>query len=171
MKNFYKKGFTLIELLVVIAIIGLLSSVVLASLNQARAKARDARRISDIHEINNAIQLYLSTNNQVPPGSSVTQNADPAPVYFAGSYLMGGGSWNSTFSTALAPYIKQLPEDPCGSSGCPDGPVRAYIYYGVPGTSRYKIFLYNNFESKSDTTGFNFTNDTNLVQGSASGSL
>lgn len=44
-------GFTLIELLVVIAIIGLLASVVFASLNTARQRGRDARRLSDVREM------------------------------------------------------------------------------------------------------------------------
>ena len=51
-------GFTLIELLVVIAIIGLLASIVLVSLNPARAKARDARRMSDLHNIQLALEMY-----------------------------------------------------------------------------------------------------------------
>ncbi len=53
-------GFTLIELLVVIAIIGLLSSIVLASLNPTHAKARDALRKSELGELRNAIELYYS---------------------------------------------------------------------------------------------------------------
>jgi type II secretion system protein G len=62
MKN-SNKGFTLIELLVVIAIIGILSSVVLASLNSARQKARDARRIADIKQIQLALELYAGDNS------------------------------------------------------------------------------------------------------------
>ncbi len=60
-------GFTLIELLVVIAIIGILSSVVLASLNTARLKARDARRISDIGQLQLALAVYYDAfNNKYP---------------------------------------------------------------------------------------------------------
>ncbi|PIY58013.1 MAG: secretion system protein G, partial [Candidatus Yonathbacteria bacterium CG_4_9_14_0_2_um_filter_47_74] len=61
-----KKGFTLIELLVVIAIIGVLSSVVLASLNTARGRANDARRISDLKAIEIALALYYDNNGAYP---------------------------------------------------------------------------------------------------------
>ena len=52
------QGFTLIELLVVIAIIGILSAVVLASLNTARQKGSDAAIQSDLSTIRNQAELY-----------------------------------------------------------------------------------------------------------------
>ena len=62
----YKRGFTLIELLVVIAIIGILSSIVLASLNSARQKGRDARRLADVKQLQLALELYYDANSSYP---------------------------------------------------------------------------------------------------------
>jgi len=99
-----KRAFTLIELLVVIAIIGVLSSVVLASLNSARSKANDAKRVSDLREIQKAVETYANDH--------------------LGNYPSTGGSWRSQCSSAgsyaqanIAPglvptYISQYPADP-----------------------------------------------------------
>lgn len=59
-------GFTLIELLVVIAIIGLLSTFAVVSLNEARLKARDARRLADVKQMITALELYYSSCYQYP---------------------------------------------------------------------------------------------------------
>ena len=67
-----ERGFTLIELLVVIAIIGILSSVVLASLNSARQKSRDARRIGDVKQLQLALEMYYDSNNGYPTTASST---------------------------------------------------------------------------------------------------
>jgi prepilin-type N-terminal cleavage/methylation domain-containing protein len=61
-KNHMKKGFTLIELLVVIAIIGILSSVVLASLNTARAKGADAAIKSNLANARAQAELFYNDN-------------------------------------------------------------------------------------------------------------
>ena len=68
LKYFKKnKGFTLIELLVVIAIIAVLASIVLVSLNTARIKGRDARRIADIKSLQVALELYYDSTSNVYP--------------------------------------------------------------------------------------------------------
>jgi prepilin-type N-terminal cleavage/methylation domain-containing protein len=63
MKNTYKRGFTLIELLVVIAIIGILASVVLASLNTARDKGANAAARSSLNNARAQAELYYDDNS------------------------------------------------------------------------------------------------------------
>jgi general secretion pathway protein G len=104
MTKSYKRGFTLIELLVVIAIIGILASIVLASLNSARQKGRDARRIADIKEIQLALELSydatgsypatISTSTLVTPGYISVIPADPAnnAAYSYSAYYTTGAS-------------------------------------------------------------------------------
>jgi prepilin-type N-terminal cleavage/methylation domain-containing protein len=117
-------GFTLIELLVVISIISLLTSIVLSSLNDAKAKARDARRIQDLAQIRNAIELYSSDNGGVlPPGND---NANDIK-YFA---QILNTNYNKV-ETALAPkYIPSIPKDPLDPGTTPTGfNLDGYWYY------------------------------------------
>lgn len=86
------KGFTLIELLVVIAIIGILSSVVLASLNSARKKSRDARRVADISQIKTALELEFDKSSAYPAALTTLKTSGfmaqiPVDPLNTGSYV------------------------------------------------------------------------------------
>ncbi|MEK9176963.1 MAG: prepilin-type N-terminal cleavage/methylation domain-containing protein [Patescibacteria group bacterium] len=99
------KGFTLIELLVVIAIIGILSSVVLASLNDARMKSRDAKRIADLKQLQLALELFFDGSGAYPTYAQYSTS----------------GTGNLT-----PQYMATLPKDPTANV--------IYTYVGLAGT-------------------------------------
>lgn len=109
-KNKQNKGFTLIELLVVVAIIGILASVVLASLNSARVKARDVKRMSDIRQIENALQLYITDKGHAP---DLEMNCSNPLVANSNCHAVSSDTSWAILEAELAPYISSLPTDPC----------------------------------------------------------
>jgi len=122
------RGFTLIELLVVISIIGLLSTIVVASLNSTRVKARDAHRVADLNSIRTALELFYDKNGYYPQSSCGWDcNA------YKTSYT---SNWDS-LKTDLAPYLSSLPKDPINSS-CTPWNTGCYSYsYGNVGRTTY----------------------------------
>jgi len=72
MKKNKKLAFTLIELLVVIAIIGILSTLAVVALQSARGSARDAKRVSDVKQMQTALELYFNDNGSYPTSIAST---------------------------------------------------------------------------------------------------
>jgi len=125
------KGFTLIELLVVIAIIGILSSVVLASLNTARAKARDAKRVAEIRQIETALEMYYNDNGKYPSiVHGLGYDTSCVPVQPVGC---GHCHRWCDLETALSPYISTLPRDPLGT-------VQSNYYYAYSSNTNDQMY-------------------------------
>lgn len=114
-----KKGFTLIELLVVIAIIGLLSTLAVVALGQAREKARDSKRLADLKQIQTALELYYTDNNAYPTGTALNLGED------AGALCLGSSGFGAAGCTS--PYMGQVPPDPQKAT-------KSYVY-NATGTS------------------------------------
>lgn len=97
-----KKGFTLIELLVVIAIIGLLSTLAVVALGSARQKARDSKRLSDVKQMQTALELYFTDYNTYPTSTHTNLGV--------GVTCLGATGWGT--SCGANPYMGLVPSDP-----------------------------------------------------------
>jgi general secretion pathway protein G len=109
MKNKRNRGFTLIELLVVIAIIAILSTVVMAGLNSARMKGRDAKRLSDIKQVQAALELYTDSCSGYPgnaAGALAQGTADGGPG------LGIAETDTCPAATTFGTYMAQVPANP-----------------------------------------------------------
>jgi len=109
------KGFTLIELLVVVAIIGILATVVLASLGSARSRARDARRMADMKNIQTALELYFLDNGSYPSTGSL--NTTYMDLTCTGASAIAPDLKTSNWIPNLVSggYISSLPQNPSGA--------------------------------------------------------
>ncbi len=143
-----KEGFTLIELLVVISIIGLLSSIVLTSVNSARAKARDARRKAEMAELVKALELYYDAYGKYPPfrpaNSCAGYRADWA------TSICTDPNWLTTDNNFLS-FLPTVPRDPVNRIGNDDTPWWFALTYTYGVTTDGQTYdLLTNLENKSD---------------------
>lgn len=101
--NNQKKGFTLIELLVVISIIGVLSTIVFSSFSQSREKARIAKRVADLKQVQNALEFYYAVNKSYPnPGGGFRSECN----------TWGGLARNNVIPGLVPTYLPIMPSDP-----------------------------------------------------------
>lgn len=143
MKSKLRKGFTLIELLVAISIIGLLSSIIFAGIQNARAKARDARRKSDLNQIRTALILYYDTyGNWMETGSGCGYNGNGN-----GWFNYEGGPYPKSMANCLidAGFIPSEIIDPTG--GRTSGPNSGYAYMKYHCGNPRRVYVYAKLET------------------------
>jgi type II secretion system protein G len=133
--NKKQKGFTLIELLVVIAIIGLLSTLAVVALNNARQKSRDAKRVADVKQIQTALELYYNDNSDYPNAVSaggaigatttymaVVPTAPTPPAGNAYTYTRtGAGTYTIVYSLEGSVQGITCTSSPCTHTASPAG--------------------------------------------------
>jgi prepilin-type N-terminal cleavage/methylation domain-containing protein len=119
------KGFTLIELLVVIAIIGLLASMSLIALNSAREKARNSRRLSDIKQIQTALEIRFNETKDYPDSID----------FGTGQIIASSSSFSGTV------YMDQVPSnpEPRNDGDCTDDD---YAYFPSPNSDSTYTLIY-----------------------------
>jgi len=142
------KGFTLIELLVVISIIGILSSIVFASLQTARGKARDALRVSDLNQIRTALFLYESANgNWMETGSGCGSSG-----YGNGWFNYVGGSYPKSMAQCLidAGLVSTIIIDP--TKGMSSTPTVGYTYMKYHCGNPLQVYVYAKLESRPQSS-------------------
>lgn len=102
-----RKGFTLIEILIVVAIIAILASVVLVGLGPTQQAGRDARRISDLQEDQNGLELYFNKCGYYPGTATGGTCANTATTGYA--------SMSAAVVGANVGITQALPLDPTNS--------------------------------------------------------
>jgi type II secretion system protein G len=112
------RGFTLIELLVVIAIIGILATIVLTVVEDAKLKARDAKRIADLHTIGQALELFRTSAGHYPVATGWVSDCGHA----GDNWIPDGTDYG--WSTG---YISVMPRDP--AQNCTKSPAQTYEYW------------------------------------------
>jgi prepilin-type N-terminal cleavage/methylation domain-containing protein len=96
-----KRGFTLAEFLVVIAIIGILLSIVLASINKSRENSKITQVLAQVKDLGVKVELYRSDTGQYPPDCRIPSPPNPTCTQENDPFLnsLGIPGWSGPYFT------------------------------------------------------------------------
>ena len=94
----------------VIAIIGLLAALIIPNLTQIRAKARDAKRVEDLRQLQTALEMYYSDHQAYPSGNIGSNSQDG--FCLERSLNEDGSCPSGKFCDLIKPYLARLPRNP-----------------------------------------------------------
>lgn len=121
-------GFTLIELLVVISIIGLLASVVLVSINSARQKSRNSKRLADVNQLAKGLELFYNQAGGYPTGTGATGTGYTAAAGAVfGSVILQSINTLGTYNMTPT-FMTTVPVSPTPYDGNCTASNNSYIY-------------------------------------------
>jgi type II secretion system protein G len=135
-KNLYKKSFTLIEILIVIVILGILTSLISGNFISSLKKGRDARRKSDLKQIQNALEMYYEDKKTYPTSISFGNKLCETTSCVSGEKI----------------YMQKVPNDPNSN----------FTYYYQSDGTYYRLYscIENNLDQGSgvNQSGYSGTN-------------
>jgi len=115
-----KEAFTLIELLVVIAIIGLVATLAVVGLQNVRQNARDSKRVSDMRQLQTALEVFFIENGRYPTEEEWNSGSISSP-------------------SSGSPLMYSIPSSPSPADGDCSEASNTYIYAPRDNGSSYTI--------------------------------
>ena len=147
-----KKAFTLVELMIAVALLGILAAIAIPTLQSHITEARETAAKDTLRIVRNAIELYATQHDDVPPGYPNNDPTQPASLLsFFNQFMKDGenlssfpeNTFNELVNVRVIPDADELPTEATGQFGWIYKPATRDFRIDWPGTDSKGIRFYD----------------------------